>query len=170
MSQALPTYPNDEIPLTDRHWRERWAQELTRANALERELEVLRTKLAAIAGRDSRNVDDLTDHCARQGAYIGRLLADKAALTDAFKHWERNSQQNFARADRLAEVIEHHAEAGTIDGLELREIIERCGVLCEECAGTGRVESFHDEQHGSYHTTREVVEDCPQCVSGKVLR
>ena len=45
MADALPTYPAEEIPLTDRHWRERWATELTRANALEKQLAEARTSL-----------------------------------------------------------------------------------------------------------------------------
>lgn len=162
---SAPNTTDHEIPLTDRHWRERWAQELTRANALERELNQAR------AARDAalQTCDDITAICESQARRIGFLDLNIETEKQTAEFWKRRAQANFARADKLAEWIEE----GQPDRSDLELLLERgVGVDCPECEGSGRIETFDDVMVGGSHSTRDYTVECEAkgCVGGKVLR
>lgn len=158
MADALPTYPDDQIPLTDRHWRERWALELSRANALEREL--IQTRAARDAARQT--CDDLTAHCEGQGRRI-------AALEKKLAWTEKLLNRSMCRADVLAQWIEDcelHPD-------DLAELLDKgAGINCPECQGKGQIDTFDDVMVGGSHSTRDYTVECEAkgCVNGKRLR
>ena len=171
-ASPLPTYPDDEIPLTDRHWRERWAAELTRANRVERERDEARAALAI----SRKTVDDLTAHSVSQGDYIQRLDIDVRVRDKALAEAERKLNRMRDRADKLAEYIEHDLEHHGEDASwpHVRELIEAAGVECVVCDGKGWVadeEFLGDAGARLGFRIRDVVDECAECDGiGRCLR
>lgn len=169
-ASPLPTYPDDEIPLTDRHWRERWAAELTRANRVERERDEARAALTI----SRKTVDDLTAHSAAQGAYITRLDIDVRVRDKALFEAERKFNRMHDRADKLAEWIAQQMVDCDYTTEDMRELIEAAGVECSECEGRGWVadeEMIGDPGTAYGYRTRNVADECGKCDGiGRVLR
>lgn len=169
-ASPLPTYPDDEIPVTDRHWRERWAAELTRANRVERERDEARAALAI----SRKAVDDLTAHSVAQGDYIQRLDIDVRVRDKALAEAERRINRLRDRADKLAEWIENEITDQGLEPCDMRELIEAAGVECVVCDGKGWVgdeEMIGDPGAAYGYRTREVRDECGECDGiGKVLR
>lgn len=169
---------SDEIPLTDRRWRERWATELTRANQLEIALRKAeeaaadwqRIALQNVAYRAKAEVD-----AARERARAEEWKANALAVSDNCEAWVRKSQANFARADKLAAWIEREAEdRGYEHHDELRDLIKDAGLECNQCDGTGTDgdEEFVGDPGSRYgYRTRDISYGCEHCHGmGLVLR
>lgn len=156
---------DDMIPLADRHWRERWAQELTRANELEKKLREAERSAADWQSIALSNGEQL----AHAQVDLARRELDVAAFKQAAGGWMTRSQANFSRADKLAEYIEQNWEH---EGLNpetehVRALIEEAGVDCESCGGDGR--RWHDDGSDTRHPM--VRDDCETCFGvGKVIR
>ena len=169
-ASPLPTYPDDEIPLTDRHWRERWAAELTRANRVERERDEARAALAI----SRKTVDDLTAHSVAQGDYITRLDIDVRVRDKALAEAERRINRLRDRADKLAEWIENEITDQGLEPCDMRELIEAAGVECVVCDGKGWVADEEMIPHGgpsNGYSTRRVADECEECDGiGRCLR
>lgn len=169
MSAANPLPELDEIPLTDRHWRERWAQELTRANELEKRLREAERSAAdwqCIALSNGEQLAHVQVELARERE-SHRLTRD--AATKANDAWVARSQANFARADKLAEYIQWgwDAEGINAETEHVRDIIKRAGVACPEDCHDGYV--YEDD--GSEDGYDGVRTECSTCFGvGKVLR
>lgn len=162
MSQSIalldsPDRFDDEIPLTDRHWRERWGQELTRANELERKLREAERSAADWQAIALSNGEQL----AHAQVDLARRDLDVAALNEAREAWVARSQANFTRADKLAAYIETmwDDEGLTVNEDHVRELIEAAGVDCEKCGGDGT--RWVDD--GSDTRNPMVREDCEAC-------
>lgn len=156
-ASPLPTYPDDEIPLTDRHWRERWAQELTRANALERQLVDARSALTV-----SRNtLDDLTDHAARQGAYIAKLQTEAV---------HRDHHNEYLRGEVARLGHQSHKRLEIIEDVLRNDAV---GMDCTECRGRGWV-GGECEVPDDYPFPVPPEEECPEagdtCFGGRAVR
>lgn len=156
---------DDLIPVTDRQWRERWAQELTRANELEKKLRAAEQSAADWQMIALRNGDQL----AHAHVDLARRDLDVDTLKDTHESWVARSQANFARADKLAIYIETlwDDEALTPETEHVRLLIEEAGVDCEECGGDGQ--RWFDD--GSDTMNPMVRDDCEACFGvGKVIR
>lgn len=154
--------PLREIPSLILDLRGRLAQAQTERNQFQRE----RAEALAALAISRQTVDDLTAHSVSQGDYIARLQLDAETFQHTSQYWLSRSQQNFARADRLAEWIETEAkDAGyTVD--DMRELILTSGVNCDEC-----------DSHGGYAAERPdgsrtgAVVKCERCAGlGMVIR
>ena len=174
---------DDLIPVTDRQWRERWAQELTRAEAAER-----RAKQALLALEDWHRIaasdaelaeqriadlramlEDQAARAAKAEVDIARRDLDVDALKIAHEESVARSQANFSRADKLAQYIETlwNDEALTPETEHVRALIEEAGVECRECDGRGR--SLYDD--GSDTDYPMFFDTCETCDGvGKVIR
>lgn len=156
---------DDLIPVTDRQWRERWAQELTRANELEKKLRSAEQSAADWQMIALSNGEQL----AHVQVDLARRDLDVAAMKEGHEAWVARSQANFARADKLAVYIETYwdDEALTPETEHVRELIEAAGVDCDECGGDGTrwVDDGSDTRHPM------VREDCEACFGvGRVIR
>ena len=151
-------------------WRHAHAMELTRANALERELE--QTRRARDAAR--KTVDDLTAHSVAQGDYIARLDIDVRVRDKALAEAERRINRLRDRADKLAEWIENEITDQGLEPCDMRELIEAAGVECVVCDGKGWVadeEMIGDPGAAYGYRTRDVKDECEECDGiGKRLR
>lgn len=171
----------DEIPAS-RIMRERddhksaWALEFTRANALQEELIALKRALEdwrVIAIQNGEDLARSNVRAARLDIELSETATKLAVVSEDRAAWMKRSQENFARADRLAKYIGHvHENAGEDETWpHVRDLIEESGVDCDECRGDGVVLTFEDILVGDHHTTRDVTEECTQCSGiGKVLR
>lgn len=159
---------DDMIPLTDRHWRERWAQELTRANELEKKLREAERSAADWQSIALSNGEQL----AHAEVEIARLRMRDSGI-DAYKHAlddsDRRAAAHFSRADKLAEYIEQNWEHEGLNAEteHVRALIEEAGVECRDCGGDGR--RWYDD--GSDTRCPMVRDDCETCFGvGKVIR
>lgn len=169
---------SDEIPLTDRRWRERWATELTRANQLEialRKAEEAAADWQRIALQNGEDRAKAEVDAARERARAEEWKAAALTANDSLAAWERRSQANFARADKLAEWIEREAEdRGYEHHDELADLIKEAGLECTQCDGTGTDgdEEFIGDPGSRYgYRTRDISYGCESCHGiGMVLR
>lgn len=164
------------IPVTDRQRRERWAQELTRAN----QLEIALRKAEEAAADWQRIALANGELLARAQGQVAHLVEQRRQdwLTferDVAEHM-RVRQAYWARADKLAEYIETwwDDEALTTEEDHVRDLIKAAGVDCPDCDGYG---TDYDEDmipHGGAsngYSTRTVTVDCERCHGiGRVLR
>jgi hypothetical protein len=91
--------PASRIMRERNDYKERWAKELTRAEAAER-------KLAELAGK-STTIEDLTDHCDSQGRYIADLQADVAFWKDSSETWANLREAADEQVRGLEQQVEH---------------------------------------------------------------
>ena len=136
--------------------RARWAQDLTRAEELERKLR------QATEARDAarQTCDDLTDHCERQGKRIVlleiSLVAHRAFVRDI---WDQCEVEY-----RVPPTIQDVRDV-------LREFLEIHGADCEECRGSGEVADEEMVPWGGSsngYSTRTIGVECSDCADGKV--
>lgn len=171
MSSPNPAL-TDLIPVTDRHWRERWATELTRANALEREL--IQTRAARDAAR--KTCDDLTDHCESQGRRIAHLDAEIVAFREEIDQLAIEKAGAYDRGIKVGRLMGIDAARCDINQLrdELADVLQHdaVGMDCDSCGGTGKVRDEVDcfsDRIGHY--TRDGGEyECGDCFGGLVSR
>jgi hypothetical protein len=126
------TVPASRIMRERNEWKEAWAAQLTRAETAERELAALQYARTTI--------DDLTDHCAAQGAYIQRLQTEVDYWKTSAADWQRCREMADGEIDRL-KFREKYLTT------KLRDILDgdagmdcpACEDGCGECDGFGRV-------------------------------
>ena len=161
-----------EIPVTDRNWRERWARELTRANALERELH--QTRLARDAAR--KTCDDLTEHCESQGRRIAHLDSEIDAYKseiDTLASEKAGAYQRGIDVGRLMGIDASRADVSQLRDM-LMEVLQSdvVGMDCDTCGGAGKLQDEIDcfsPVSGHYTRTGEWYE-CGDCFGGRVSR
>ena len=168
-AHPLPIDPDDTIPAS-RLMRERdqarltvldlrglLAMAQTDRNRFERERDEARAALTL-----SRNtLDDLTDHAARQGAYIAKLQTE-AVHRDRHNEYLRGEvarlgHQSHKRLEIIEDALKHDA----------------VGMDCTECDGRGYV-GGECEVPDDYAGKVPAEEECPEagdtCFGGRAVR
>lgn len=191
MSTALlaPTIPDDDTVPASRimrereDYKERWARELSRAEALERQLRECRD--ARDAARQT--CDDLTAHSVSQGDYIKRLsddlqhahaswaaevasdiariVAAENALADERMLMDRMAAENARLRTHIGHLVDWIESTGSGRD-ELEELGQKIGNECGTCEGRGE-HGYSDfvGYSGPTNACREVVtvDTCDDC-------
>lgn len=177
-AHPLPT-ESEEIPLTDRRWRERWASELTRANQLEialRKAEEAAADWQRIALQNGEDRAKAEVDAARERARAEEWKAASLATSQACDEWIRKWDAARARADKLAVYIGHDIEfhGESVADEHVRDLILEAGVECPSCEGSGSDgdEEFIGDPSCKYgYRTRNITVECEHCHGlGMVLR
>jgi hypothetical protein len=154
-------------------WRGKWAEELTRAESLEREVRAVRHDLADANLRTEMAQRKASTYLMKIGTAAGENLKRMDALRDAHR---RDTAELHRRIAVLVEWINHGLEhAGeTVNDEHVRELVESAGVECGECDGSGTVrdeEMIGDPGSWTGYRTKDVWDDCSVCLGvGKLLR
>lgn len=183
MTESFRTDSEGLIPLTDRRWRERWALELSRANQLETALRKAEADLAdwhRIALENGERAELAEVDAARAQGQVAHL---SEKIRNDWLTFEKDNAEHmrvraayFARADKLAEYIQHDLEhtGESVEDEHVRDLILEAGVECRQCDGRGwdtDEEMVGDPGDKFGYRSTLISAECESCHGiGRVLR